>query len=826
MNEEHVLEEINTEGWTSEEISRAYERRSELARQNISIEGGKASEVRTEDEQSDFLREESPTDDDYGGRHYYEPVPQAIEDQAIEEDEGREEADLFSRLLLSQKFLILGVLALIMVAIPLGFYVARMQQDITYANSELKGIDPTLSMVKLVQLTQQHRALTSPALGGDAASSTARVSKLKEITDAMSALDPLINVQLNNPSIAKDWGNAKTHWQALLDQVKSGKITTPESIAAHTNVLNDYFALTDRIADFTGLALDPNADSYYMMRSGLYAMPKLAEALDRTDAIGTELLALKQADSAQRAVITSLLSLAKSNQKEGFEQLQKTLDKNETAKDALQSLVTKTLNRLDKIAKLTESEILGKQSFNYDPKTYNGDIKSTVVGLYLLNTSTLEQLGKLIETRKARLLKDLLIVAGGILALAIISLIIAYFVSLSVTRPVEHLVGVMRQLASGDSTVRANIQSLDEIGVLARQFDTMVDQRETVSAKIQHENETLNNSIINLLEAVAALAQRDLTVKAPVADDITGPVGDALNYLSDETAKVLKRVVQIAGNVASVSQQVKAQSDTVIENAAEENREVERSAVELSAASEVMLDIAKLALSCNEAATKAILNTDKAQVTVLSTVQGITSIRDTIRETEKRIKRLGERSQEIGSVVTIINGIAERTHILALNASMHAASAGEAGKGFAVVANEVQKLAENAREATMQISNLVNNIQVETADTVTTMNDAISQVVQGTTLAQQAGSEMRETRETTAELVQLVQRIADNSKAQAETTQKLKERSMLIQKSSAETFQQLKDQGVQTDRLVGFSGNLVQSVGVFTLPKDREAEAA
>jgi methyl-accepting chemotaxis protein len=85
-------------------------------------------------------------------------------------------------------------------------------------------------------------------------------------------------------------------------------------------------------------------------------------------------------------------------------------------------------------------------------------------------------------------------------------------------------------------------------------------------------------------------------------------------------------------------------------------------------------------------------NTDKAQETVLDTVQGITSIRNTIRETEKRIKRLGERSQEIGSVVTIINGISERTHILALNASMHAASAGEAGKGFAVVANEVQKL--------------------------------------------------------------------------------------------------------------------------------------
>jgi hypothetical protein len=232
-----------------------------------------------------------------------------------------------------------------------------------------------------------------------------------------------------------------------------------------------------------------------------------------------------------------------------------------------------------------------------------------------------------------------------------------------------------------------------------------------------------------------------------------------------------------------------------------------------------MLDIAKLALSCNEAAAKAIQNTDKAQETVLGTVQGITSIRDTIRETEKRIKRLGERSQEIGSVVTIINGIAERTHILALNASMHAASAGEAGRGFAVVANEVQKLAENAREATSKIAALVNNIQVETADTVITMNEAIGQVVRGTELAQQAGSEMRETRDTTAELVELVQRIATSSTTQSETSQRLVERAKQIQLSSEQTNIQLQAQGVQADLLVDLSSGLVTSVGVFTLPE-------
>jgi methyl-accepting chemotaxis protein len=257
--------------------------------------------------------------------------------------------------------------------------------------------------------------------------------------------------------------------------------------------------------------------------------------------------------------------------------------------------------------------------------------------------------------------------------------------------------------------------------------------------------------------------------------------------------------------------------------AADEKREVEQAASELNAASVAMLDIAKLAATCNLAAEKAIKNTDKAQATVLGTIPGITTIRDTIRETEKRIKRLGERSQEIGGVVSLINDIAERTHILAINAAMHAASAGEAGRGFAVVAGEVQKLAENSREATSKISALVNNIQVETADTVITMNNAISQVVKGTELARQAGDEMSETRDTTADLVQWVERIAASSTTQSENTLRLVERAKQIQKSTEETYGQLQDQGTQTQLLVSLSGLLVAAVDVFTLPSDLRA---
>jgi len=134
------------------------------------------------------------------------------------------------------------------------------------------------------------------------------------------------------------------------------------------------------------------------------------------------------------------------------------------------------------------------------------------------------------------------------------------------------------------------------------------------------------------------------------------------------------------------------------------------------------------------------------------------------------------------------------------------------------VADEVQRLAENAREATSQISTLVSNIQTETADTVNAMNAAITQVVDGSRLAEQAGDQMKRTQETTAELVDAVQEIAARSQAQARMSNQLLERAQQIQEGTRKTSQQLQEQTIQTTNLVDYAKNLLNSVRVFRLP--------
>jgi len=415
---------------------------------------------------------------------------------------------------------------------------------------------------------------------------------------------------------------------------------------------------------------------------------------------------------------------------------------------------------------------------------------------------------------------------GGLVLVIILVMFSSMLIIKSFNAPLSHMENVIKKVVEGDMEARIGIKSNDELGNISKSIDAMLNDRMTATSDIKDENETLNDSVVALLETVAQLAQKNLTVRAKVSEDVTGPLADALNMMSSETSKVLSKVMAVSEEIAETSNLVKSQADDVILLADNERKEVEQTVVELTSASDTMAKINKLAELSNTAAADAIKTTITAMSTVTDTVNSINRIRDTIRETEKRIKRLGERSQEISTAVNLINNISERTHILALNASMHAASAGEAGRGFAVVADEVQRLAESSREATSEIATLVNNIQLETSSTVNTMNELTSQVVDGSKLAARAGNEMEETHTTTAYLVDMVQKIAKGAAMQSQRSLQLRERADIIRESVHKTGDHLKEQTVHTDKLVQQGLSLVAAVSVFTLKEEVKTDSS
>ncbi len=413
------------------------------------------------------------------------------------------------------------------------------------------------------------------------------------------------------------------------------------------------------------------------------------------------------------------------------------------------------------------------------------------------------------------------LIVAALVTLLVVGLVgawIALKLARSINAPLSSVQSAVRKVAEGDLSARTELTTQDEIGTLGQAFDRMLDEKVTELARAAKENETLNTSVIGIMQSVAQLARRDLTVKVPVQADVTGTISDAINMMTSETTKALKQVSALSGNVADASARVRQRSDDVLQVATSSGAEASAASGELANAARGLREIAEQAQRASKSAESAIGATGEAMSIVRATIDGISLSRDQIRETEKRVKRLGERSQEISSVVAIIGQIAERTSVLALNASMQAVAAGDAGRGFAVVADEVKRLAENARQATQQIASLVSAIQADTVETTQAMNSTIAQVVDISKLAERAGSQMQQTRTTTEDLVNSVRGIVSTTEIQARNSDSLLNRARQLMDASQKTLVELGEQRKETESLQNSSRGLLDTVNVFRLP--------
>lgn len=414
---------------------------------------------------------------------------------------------------------------------------------------------------------------------------------------------------------------------------------------------------------------------------------------------------------------------------------------------------------------------------------------------------------------------QIVLVALGALALmGLIGGIYALRLSGSINTPLTKLGEVVDKVAKGDRQARARMASEDEIGVLANAFDHMLDERNAVQDRIEQENEDLNNSVIEIMTSVAELANRDLTVRVPVAENVTGAISDAINMMSRSTAQAMTKVKSLSDNVSRASAEVRQRADLVSKVANTASDQATSAAAEIQQTAVALRLMGQAAGDANQQAEKALKSTADAMELVRATVSGISSSRDQIRETEKRVKRLAERSQEITSIINIIGQIAERTSVLALNASMQAVAAGDAGRGFAVVADEVKRLAENAREATQQIGGLVGAIQADTSETLQAMNGTIAQVVDISRLADRAGGQMDDTRGATEQLVAAVRGIANAAQTQNQASQTLLTRAYELLQGSQQTIDEIEAQRREAEALGTSATELVGTIGQFRLP--------
>ncbi|MFO0464604.1 MAG: methyl-accepting chemotaxis protein [Burkholderiales bacterium] len=331
------------------------------------------------------------------------------------------------------------------------------------------------------------------------------------------------------------------------------------------------------------------------------------------------------------------------------------------------------------------------------------------------------------------------------------------------------------------------------------------------------ENKRNQEAILRLLNEMGDLADGDLTIRAKVTEDITGAIADSMNYTVDELRTLVTGVNNASTQVSAKTQQAQAVSVQLLDAADKQSREIQSTTEQVLGVAKTLSTVSTNAEESSRVALRSLAASDKGRVAVQNSIASMNDIREQIQETSKRIKRLGESSQEIGEIVELISDITEQTNVLALNAAIQAASAGEAGRGFSVVAEEVQRLAERSAEATKQIGAIVKTIQADTQDAVAAMEKSTTGVVEGAKLSDAAGQALSEIDSVTTRLAALIQKISSDTQTQAASANKVARNMQDILEINRQTTTGTRQTASSIKELADVASDLKSSVSGFKL---------
>jgi twitching motility protein PilJ len=390
----------------------------------------------------------------------------------------------------------------------------------------------------------------------------------------------------------------------------------------------------------------------------------------------------------------------------------------------------------------------------------------------------------------------------------------------------EKLLGLAEQLATGyDGLVDARkihfaamgLVSLLALLVLVLIGKAYIDDSRRRAEQSERQNRENQDAILRLLDEIGNLASGDLTVRAKVTEHMTGAIADSINYTIDELRRLVAGITSAAGQVTTATQEAQTVSTQLLQAAQKQAMEIQATGQSVAQMAQSMTQVSSRANDSAKVAQTSLQAAGKGADAVQNAIRGMNDIRDQIQETSKRIKRLGESSQEIGEIVQLISDITEQTNVLALNAAIQAASAGEAGRGFTVVAEEVQRLAERSAEATKHIGAIVKSIQRDTQDAVEAMERSTRGVVEGTKTADEADQALREIEKISNRLAELIGSISDATQKQASSASEVAGKMKIILGVTQLTTEGTKKTAVSATKLTELAEGLKKSVSGFRL---------
>ncbi len=340
-------------------------------------------------------------------------------------------------------------------------------------------------------------------------------------------------------------------------------------------------------------------------------------------------------------------------------------------------------------------------------------------------------------------------------------------------------------------------------------------QQKNAELQAKQAQEQLQGRALQLLQEVDPLSQGDLTIRAKVTEDEIGTIADSYNATIASLQKLVNQVKTVAKEVETTADNSKNRVEKLAQESVEQAESISQTVGYIQDMNESILSVSERASQAQEIVKQAGQTINVGDDAMNQAVLKINTLQKTVTETEQKVKRLGESSQEISQVLNSISRFAAQTHLLALKASIEAARAGEQGKGFAVIADEVRSLATQSATATADIENFIAKIQLETAEVVEAMSSGTQQVAEGTKLVQQTRHSLDSVTTASNEIRKLVTEIAESAMQQSETSNLVRENIANVAVTAQENSQSATQVSEEIKQLLTVAAKLQTGIDQF-----------
>jgi methyl-accepting chemotaxis protein len=362
---------------------------------------------------------------------------------------------------------------------------------------------------------------------------------------------------------------------------------------------------------------------------------------------------------------------------------------------------------------------------------------------------------------KQRLLTEIATTISELMIMVVLLGIVVLFISMKLSKPIQNMALVLKDIAEGegDLTKSITVTSKDELGEMAIFFNRFI--------------EKLNGIVLSIRDYSRSIASGSEELRMRMEE-----ISQTENILLETSSSTSTAVEEMAGNIATIAENTNH-------------------------------------LSMNADATETLAGEGKKAVQ--GTITGINKVKSVLQEGTKEVKVLGEKTSEIGKIITVINDIADQTNLLALNAAIESARAGEHGRGFAVVADEVRKLAERTTESTKEITKMITIIQQETGNVIQRMEEANVEVINGVALADSTGDILERIVSQVTDLKQMINMVATSTSEQSSATNEISSQTIKVAQSVEGTGAAVNQSTASTKEIAEVCERLNEIVNMFKL---------